>query len=222
MVSWNGEAGVQARHLFDSLPGSSDNASISIPSSTGKDPWFVISRSSIAFDRISLGLLNYLTTEISSSKQKKFPLVSLIDTPGLVDGAMVYPFDVDQAILWLGESTSDFLDRMRMVSVSGDHVDLIFVLFDPIGQALCKRTLNLVEQLNKSNPEKMHYYLAKADEAGNDRDRHRVLMQIVQNLCRQPEISKTNFDMPTIYLPDLAKVRRKRSQSNDASELSLV
>ena len=52
----------------------------------------------------------------------------------------------------------------------------------------------------------MHYYLAKADEAGSDRDRHRVLMQIVQNLCRQPEISKTNFDMPTIYLPDLAKV----------------
>jgi hypothetical protein len=128
------------------------------------------------------GLLNYLTTEISSSKQKKFPLVSFIDTPGRVDGAMAYPFDVEQAILWLG-----------------DYVDLIFVLFDPIGQALCKRTLTLVEQLNKSNPEKMHYYLAKADEAGSDRDRHRVLMQIVQNLCRQPEISKTNFDMPTIY-----------------------
>jgi hypothetical protein len=48
------------------------------------------------------GLLNYLTTEISSSKQKKFPLVSFIDTPGLVDGAMAYPFDVEQAILWLG------------------------------------------------------------------------------------------------------------------------
>jgi hypothetical protein len=51
-----------------------------------------------------LGLLNYLTTEISSSKQKKFPLVSFIDTPGLVDGAMAYPFDVEQAILWLGLS----------------------------------------------------------------------------------------------------------------------
>jgi hypothetical protein len=51
-----------------------------------------------------LGLLNYLTTEISSSKQKKFPLVSFIDTPGLVDGAMSYPFDVEQAILWLGLS----------------------------------------------------------------------------------------------------------------------
>jgi hypothetical protein len=53
---------------------------------------------------LGLGLLNYLTTEISSSKQKKFPLVSFIDTPGLVDGAMAYPFDVEQAILWLGLS----------------------------------------------------------------------------------------------------------------------
>ncbi|CAF4183025.1 unnamed protein product [Adineta steineri] len=144
------------------------------------------------------GLLNYLTTEISSSKQKKFPLISFIDTPGLVDGAMAYPFDVEQAILWLG-----------------NYADLIFVLFDPIGQALCKRTLTLVEQLNKTNPEKMHYYLAKADEAGSDRDRHRVLMQIVQNLCRQPEISKTNFDMPTIYLPNLAKETRCANQIHE-------
>lgn len=101
-----------------------------------------------------------------------------------------------------------FSRKQRTSSSLGNSADLIFVLFDPIGQALCKRTLTLVEQLNKLNPEKMHYYLAKADEAGSDRDRHRVLMQIVQNLCRQPEISKTNFDMPTIYLPDLAKVNQ--------------
>ncbi len=105
-------------------------------------------------------------------------------------------------------------------SLLGAHVDLIFVLFDPIGQALCKRTLTLVEQLNKTNPEKMHYYLAKADEAGSDRDRHRVLMQIVQNLCRQPEISKTNFDMPTIYLPNLAKVKSNSSSSNKSRNIS--
>ena len=135
---------------------------------------------------------------------------------------MVYPFDVDQAILWLGEFTHDSSLSSMIDSVAGDHVDLIFVLFDPIGQALCRRTLNLVEQLNKSNPEKMHYYLAKADEAGNDRDRHRVLMQIVQNLCRQPEISKTNFDMPTIYLPDLAKVTRDRRYLEDDSDPSFV
>ncbi|CAF1617035.1 unnamed protein product [Adineta ricciae] len=40
-------------------------------------------------------------------------------------------------------------------------------------------------------------------------------MQIVQNLCRQPEISKTNFDMPTIYLPELAKETRCTNQIHE-------
>lgn len=48
-------------------------------------------------------MTDYLTTEISTSKQKKFSLVTFVDTPGLVDGDMKYPFDVNQAILWLGE-----------------------------------------------------------------------------------------------------------------------
>ena len=62
-------------------------------------------------------MLNYLTTEVSTSKQKKFPLITFVDTPGLVDGDMNYPFDVNQTMLWLG-----------------NLVDLIFVFFDPIGQ----------------------------------------------------------------------------------------
>ena len=66
------------------------------------------------------GLLEYLCTEISTSKQKKFPLVTFVDSPGLVDGDMNYPFDVDEAIRWLG-----------------GLVDLIFVFFDPIGQVCC-------------------------------------------------------------------------------------
>ena len=48
------------------------------------------------------GVVDYLTTEISTSKQKKFSLVTFVDTPGLVDGDMKYPFDVNKAILWLG------------------------------------------------------------------------------------------------------------------------
>ena len=46
--------------------------------------------------------MDYLSTEISTSKQKKFSLVTFVDTPGLVDGEMKYPFDVNKAILWLG------------------------------------------------------------------------------------------------------------------------
>ena len=54
---------------------------------------------------------------------------------------------------------------------SGDMADLIFVFFDPIGQALCKRTLNLVEKLNEKHADRMRFYLSKADEAGHEGDR---------------------------------------------------
>ncbi len=64
-----------------------------------------------------------------------------IFTKGLVDGDMKYPFDVNNAILWFG-----------------DIADLIFVYFDPIGQALCKRTLNIVEKLNETHGNKIHFF----------------------------------------------------------------
>lgn len=53
----------------------------------------------------------------------------------------------------------------------GDLADLIFVFFDPIGQALCKRTLNIVEELSNHHSEIMRFYLSKADEAGDESDR---------------------------------------------------
>lgn len=144
------------------------------------------------------GLLEYLSTEISTSKQKKFPLVTFVDTPGLVDGDMNYPFDVNQAILWLG-----------------DLVDLIFVFFDPIGQALCKRTLNIVEALSEKHSERLRFYLSKADEAGHESDRQRVMMQIVQELCKRPGLNRTGFDMPTIYIPNPNKSVRCVNQIDD-------
>ncbi|XP_047005190.1 uncharacterized protein LOC124625788 isoform X1 [Schistocerca americana] len=134
------------------------------------------------------GVVDFLSTEISTSKQKKFSLVTFVDTPGLVDGGMEYPFDVNEAVLWLGKMA-----------------DLVFVFFDPIGQALCKRTLNLVEALNKTQTEKMRFYLSKADDAGDESDRQRVMMQIVQELCKRPGLNRTGFDMPTIYIPELNK-----------------
>jgi len=144
------------------------------------------------------GLVEYLSTEISTSKQKKFNLVTFVDTPGLVDGDMNYPFDVNQAILWLGEL-----------------VDLIFVFFDPIGQALCKRTLNIVEAVSAHHSDKIRFYLSKADEAGHESDRQRVMMQIVQELCKRPNLNRTGFDMPTIYIPNPNKTVRCVNQIDD-------
>lgn len=131
------------------------------------------------------GVVDYLSTEISTSKQKKFPLVTFVDSPGLVDGDMCYPFDVNESILWLAELC-----------------DMVFVFFDPIGQALCKRTLNIVEKISEKHSERMRFYLSKADEAGHESDRQRVMMQIVQELCKRPGLNRTGFDMPTIYVPN--------------------
>lgn len=149
------------------------------------------------------GSLDYVSTEISTSKQKNFNLVTFIDTPGLVDGDMKYPFDVNNAILWFG-----------------DIADLIFVYFDPIGQALCKRTLNIVEKLNETHGNKIHFYLSKADEAGTDTDRQKVLMQIVQELCKRPGLNKAGFEMLTIFIPTLQeKKTRCANQIEDTCKI---
>ena len=57
---------------------------------------------------------------------------------------MKYPFDVNDAILWMA-----------------NMVDLVLVFFDPIGQALCKRTLDVVEALSYKHGEKIRYFLSK-------------------------------------------------------------
>uniref|UniRef100_A0A4W4DUF9 G domain-containing protein n=1 Tax=Electrophorus electricus TaxID=8005 RepID=A0A4W4DUF9_ELEEL len=137
------------------------------------------------------GVSEYLGTEICTSRQKRFSLVTFVDTPGLVDGDMKYPFDVDDAILWLGKLC-----------------DLVLVFFDPMGQALCKRTLNIVEKLNETQGDRLRFYLSKADEAGGESDRQRVMMQIVQELCKRPGLNKCGFDMPTIYVPNTNKPSR--------------
>jgi len=73
---------------------------------------------------------------------------------------------------------------------------------------LCKRTLNLVEKISEKQSERMRFYLSKADEAGHESDRQRVMMQIVQELCKRPGLNRTGFDMPTIYIPNANKPSR--------------
>lgn len=155
--------------------------------------------------------MDYLSTEVATSKQKRFPFVTFIDTPGLVDGDMKYPFDVEKTLIWLG-----------------DMADLVFVFFDPLGQALCRRTLDIVgkivyyyrytttaslESLNAKHPDRIKFYLSKADTAGSQGDRQRVLMQITQELCKRPGLNRAGFDMPTIFVPSLTEkvtiVKRK-------------
>ncbi|ODM89713.1 EH domain-containing protein 1, partial [Orchesella cincta] len=141
------------------------------------------------------GCIDNLTTEISTSRARKFSLVTFIDTPGLVDGGMDRFFGL---AMWLTSSSS----------------------FRSMGQALCKRTLNLVEKLWVGNSDKIRLFLAKSDEAGTETDRQRVLMQIVQELCKRPGLNRTGFDMPTIFIPDAS--RKATKCANQIDEVSAI
>lgn len=87
-----------------------------------------------------------------------------------------------------------------------------------MGQALCKRTLNIVEKLSEKCGDKLRFYLSKADEAGKETDRQRVMMQIVQELCRRPGLNKCGFEMPTIYIPNPQKPSRCINQIDEVCE----
>lgn len=79
-------------------------------------------------------------------------------------------------IIW-----ANFFNIIFFFSKTGDLADLIFVFFDPIGQALCKRTLNIVEELSNHHSEIMRFYLSKADEAGDESDRQVHLSIQIEN-----------------------------------------
>jgi len=62
----------------------------------------------------------------------------------------------------------------------------------------------------------MRFYLSKADEAGHEADRQRVMMQIVQELCKRPGLNRTGFEMPTIYIQNPSgKLSRCMNQIDD-------
>jgi hypothetical protein len=129
-------------------------------------------------------LVENLTTRVSVSKAKSFYVVDFIDTPGLVDGNVSYPFEVNDAIVDLA-----------------DYADLIFVFMDPVGQALVSRTMSVVKELNKKYYDKMRYYMTKADTVTKQEDLMKLAVQIAQNV--QDHIKNQHgFEIPAIFLPD--------------------
>lgn len=147
------------------------------------------------------GVVDFLTTEFSTSVEKNFPLVEFIDTPGLTDGTLKYPFDVDQVIYELAE-----------------HATMIMVFLDPIGKALVSRCMNVVERLAFKHAAKMSYYLTKFDTAGDEVDRTNVVSQIVQEL--QGRMRATHaLKLHTMFLPERATEEVNRVLPNKINEL---
>jgi len=137
----------------------------------------------LELERFAPSIYNGLQTEVSTSKERAFSLITFIDTPGLVDGSFQYLFPVEDAILAVAK-----------------HTDLIYIFFDPIGQALCDRTMKVIERLNKDHAEKLRYFLSKADTVPNERDRQKVVVQITQNLASRVRTAHA-FELPSLYIP---------------------
>lgn len=151
--------------------------------------------------KFSPTILRHIELRVSSSQAKKFPLVDLIDTPGLLDGNIEYPFDIN-----------------AMCEYLAGHADLIFIFLDPIGQALCARTMDVVKMLthNDAHAQKIRYYMTKSDTVPSEKDRNKLIVQITQQLV--VHIKSTNaLHLPTIFLPNQSEDDSARL--NEISEL---
>jgi GTPase Era involved in 16S rRNA processing len=108
------------------------------------------------------GVLEHIETQFSTSSARDFRMVEFIDTPGLVDGTVKYPFDVDAAVDALAE-----------------HAAVVLVFLDPIGKALVARTMRAVQRLSEKHLAKMHFVLAKFDTIASQTDRTNVVAQVL-------------------------------------------
>ncbi|RHY74183.1 hypothetical protein DYB30_009224, partial [Aphanomyces astaci] len=129
-------------------------------------------------------LVENLVTHVSTSTARHFKVVDFCDTPGLVDGDISYPFDVNAAIVAMAA-----------------HADLIFVFLDPMGQALCSRTMQVVKALNQNGQyaDKMKYYLTKADTVTDSKEMMKLMVQITQNIKANIQ-NQHGLEIPSIWI----------------------
>ncbi|TYZ69229.1 hypothetical protein PybrP1_006554 [[Pythium] brassicae (nom. inval.)] len=142
-------------------------------------------------------LVENLQTCVSVSTKRSFPMVDFIDSPGLVDGDIMYPFDVNEAIVSFADSA-----------------DLVFVFMDPMGQALCSRTMNVVKLLNARHFDKLKYYLSKADTVTNPKELMKLMVQITQNI-KENINNQHGLEIPAIWLPPKQPRQHAAQESND-------
>ena len=56
-----------------------------------------------------------------------------------------------------------------------------------------------MEKISEKHAERMRFYLSKADEAGHESDRQRVMMQIVQVFFAKSHRNLCNFVMVILF-----------------------
>lgn len=128
-----------------------------------------------------LGAAHALRTEVSASRARSFPLVTLVDTPGLVDGGVEYPFKIEACI-----------DELAA------QADLVLVFFDPHMQA-SDRVLAVLDRLCAHARPKLRCFLSKADTVASSADRNKVLVQLARTLTSRTALHLR--ELPCLYIP---------------------
>ena len=120
-----------------------------------------------------------LSTRILLKDEKNFKNIDFIDTPGLTDGKISYNCDIIEMMKWIS-----------------NYVDLVLVFLDPIGQALCLKTMEMIEYLSKTHYSKLRICLSKIDQIEDEMQYNTLNMQIysaISSLTEQIKIEVIPF-----------------------------
>lgn len=132
----------------------------------------------------------YFYVEIVPERNRSFPVVDFVDTPGMTDEKSDYHFEVEDVILEMAQHKAD----------------LILVFLDPRGQAFCQRTIETAAKLFQIVPEKVKVFLSRADECKSDNDLQQCLVQmstaLTVKVTKLGHSLPTTFGIPALYKPD--------------------
>jgi len=148
-------------------------------------------------------IVEHLQTRVSTKRSKSFPLVQFIDTPGMVDGGVTYPFNLEATMLRLA-----------------DYADLIFCFFDTHGTCTVKRTMDTVKLLNDNKLSfKMKYFLSKADSISNQTDLTKITTQMACSI--KDFVDNTHgLEIPAIFLPGVHRDSEHTEVENQIGSLT--
>lgn len=143
----------------------------------------------------------HVRTIVSTSNDRLFPFIDLVDTPGMHDGkTLTLEYSVGNTIKYLA-----------------DFADLVLVFLDPDKQALVKSTMECVSSLQERNCQKMHYFITRADTLNSADDRVRIVQQASSEITKIVKDTH-RLKLFTMFIPGKTEAASK-DRDNQIHEL---
>lgn len=143
----------------------------------------------------------HVRTIVSTSNDRLFPFIDLVDTPGMHDGkTLTLEYSVGNTIKYLA-----------------DFADLVIVFLDPDKQALVKSTMECVSSLQERNCQKMHYFITRADTLNSADDRVRIVQQASSEITKIVKDTH-RLKLFTMFIPGKTEAASK-DRDNQIHEL---